>query len=150
MIAGTAWRQELSCRLFAFTHGVSRRLTLKTGKRSACSFPFLVFGNDGFPFKTKIRTILENLMLSASLTRENISVFAFFIQQRKNFSSIKRTFSPKQLQIAPIKDVNLRLFSRQVFAARFVLFFLLPATSDYRTFPISSFPAKQNPDSSTL
>ena len=30
------------------------------GKRSACSFPFLVFGDDGFPFKAKIRTILEN------------------------------------------------------------------------------------------
>ena len=29
-------------------------------KRSACSFPFVVFGDDGFPFKAKIRTILEN------------------------------------------------------------------------------------------
>ena len=29
-------------------------------KRSACSFPFAVFGEVGFPFKAKIRTILEN------------------------------------------------------------------------------------------
>ena len=29
-------------------------------KWSACSFPFVVFGDDGFPFKAKIRTILEN------------------------------------------------------------------------------------------
>ena len=29
-------------------------------KRSACSFPFVVCGDDGFPFKAKIRTILVN------------------------------------------------------------------------------------------
>jgi len=29
-------------------------------KRSACSFPFVVFGDDGFPFKAKISTILVN------------------------------------------------------------------------------------------
>ena len=92
VIAGTAWRQEKSCRLFAFTNGVSRRLAVRIGKRSACSFPFLVFGDDGFPFNAKIRTILENLMLSASLTRENISVFAFFIQQRKFSTQPKGLF----------------------------------------------------------
>ena len=30
------------------------------GKRSAYGFPFAVFGDDGFPFKAQIRTILEN------------------------------------------------------------------------------------------
>jgi len=30
------------------------------GKRSVCSFLFSVFGDDGFPFKTKIRTISVN------------------------------------------------------------------------------------------
>jgi len=30
------------------------------GKRSACSFPFAAFGEVGFPFKAKIRPILEN------------------------------------------------------------------------------------------
>ena len=30
------------------------------GKRSACSFPFAVFGDDGYSLKAKIRTILEN------------------------------------------------------------------------------------------
>ena len=29
-------------------------------KWSAYGFPFAVFGDDGFPFKAKIRTILEN------------------------------------------------------------------------------------------
>ena len=29
-------------------------------KRSAYGFPFAVFRDDGFPFKAKIRTILEN------------------------------------------------------------------------------------------
>ena len=32
VIAGTAWRLELSCRLFAFTHGVSQRLQQGSGK----------------------------------------------------------------------------------------------------------------------
>jgi hypothetical protein len=30
------------------------------GKWSACGFTFAVFGDDGFPFKAKIRTIFEN------------------------------------------------------------------------------------------
>ena len=30
------------------------------GKRLVCCFLFTVFGDDGFPFKAKIRTILEN------------------------------------------------------------------------------------------
>ena len=30
------------------------------GKLSACGFPFAMFGDDGFPFNAKIRTILEN------------------------------------------------------------------------------------------
>ena len=34
--------------------------------------------------------------------------FCYFMQQRKIFCSIKRIFSPKQQQIAPQKDVNLR------------------------------------------
>ena len=47
-----------NCRLFAFLGGVSRRLAVRIGKRLVCCFLFAVFGNDGFPFKTKIRTIL--------------------------------------------------------------------------------------------
>ena len=35
--------------------------------------------------------------------------FCLFMQQRKFFSSTERTFSLKQLQNAPKKDVNLRL-----------------------------------------
>ena len=38
--------------------------------------------------------------------------FGFFMQQRKIFCSIKRTFSPKQTPHAPKKDVNLRLYRR--------------------------------------
>ena len=30
------------------------------GKRLTCGFPFAVFGDDAFPLKAKIRTILEN------------------------------------------------------------------------------------------
>ena len=40
--------------------GVSRRLAVRMSKRSACCFPFAVFGDDGLTFKAKIRTILEN------------------------------------------------------------------------------------------
>ena len=39
--------------------------------------------------------------------------FCFFMQQRKFFCSIKRTFSPKQLQNAPKKDTNLRLLQKK-------------------------------------
>ena len=76
--------------------------------------------------------------------------FCFFMQQRKIFSSTERTFSPKQLQNVPKKDSDLRLLSRQVFADRFVLFFLLPATSIYKNSPVSSVPAMRNPGSSIL
>ena len=86
-------------------------------------------------------------MVIASLTRENISVFVW----RKIFSLTERTFSPKQMQNAPKKDAKKATFSvGKFFADRFVLFFLLSATSDYKIFPISSFPAMRNPDSSTL
>ena len=47
-------------RLLAFLGGVSRRLAVRMSKRSAYGFPFAVFRDDGFPFKAKIRTILEN------------------------------------------------------------------------------------------
>jgi hypothetical protein len=39
--------------------------------------------------------------------------FWLLMQQRKIFSSIKRTFSPKQTQNAPKKDTNLRLFKKE-------------------------------------
>jgi len=39
---------------------VSRRLAVRIGKRLVCCFLFAVFGDDGFPFKAKIRTILVN------------------------------------------------------------------------------------------
>ena len=50
----------ISFSAFCIYRGVSRRLTVWMGKRSACSFPIVAFGDDGFPFKAKIRTILEN------------------------------------------------------------------------------------------
>ena len=40
--------------------GVSRRLAVRMGKRSACCFPFAMFGDDGFLLKAKIITILVN------------------------------------------------------------------------------------------
>ena len=49
-----------SCRLFCVYRGVSRRLAVRMGKRFACNMLFAVFGDDGFPFKAKIRTILVN------------------------------------------------------------------------------------------
>jgi len=51
-------------------------------------------------------------MVIASLICESISVFFLFTQQRKDFYSTERTFSPKQLQNAPKKDSNLRLFKK--------------------------------------
>ena len=41
--------------------------------------------------------------------------FCFFIQQRKIFSSIKRTFSPKQTQNVPKKDSKKRLLQFYLF-----------------------------------
>ena len=76
--------------------------------------------------------------------------FCLFMQQRKIFCSNKTTAIPGQLKNAPKKDSDLRLLSRQVFAARFVLCFLLPATSIYKNSPVSSVPAMRNPGSSIL
>ena len=51
-------------------------------------------------------------MVTASLTRENISVSIW----RKIFCSSKRTFSPKQIPNAPKKDGNLRPLRSTVLA----------------------------------
>ena len=54
--------------------------------------------------------------------------FCLFIQQRKFFYSTERTFSPKQLQIAPIKDVKKVTFSVGKFLriGLFYFFYCLP------------------------
>ena len=52
----TAEKQKNS----VYKGGVLRRLAVRMSKRSACSFPFVVFGEVGLTFKAKIRTIWEN------------------------------------------------------------------------------------------
>ena len=68
-----------NCRLFAFLGGVSRRLAVRMGKRSAYGFPFAVFGDDGFPFKAKIRTILENSCCFVNLRLLRKKMEAYFV-----------------------------------------------------------------------
>ena len=90
-------------------------------------------------------------MVIASLNSENISVFAFLCD-REYFSAQPKGLFLRNKRKMPRKKIATYDFcvNRQVFADRFVLFFLLPATSIYKSSPIPSVPAMRNPGSSIL
>ena len=90
-------------------------------------------------------------MVTASLICENISVFSIF-ENREKFSTQPKGLFLRNKRKMPRKKIATYDFcvNRQFFVDRFVLVFLLPATSIYKIFPTASFPAMRSPDSSTL